>query len=187
MSDEFTTQLENDSADIYARIMAGEDVISVDVDIKEIDEVIVEDVCIHFYGTGKSASMEIYVTDSLSGRFRGFEMEDQVEMVTLENIQVFMKKVATTLRSLRFDAMSTTFVKRPRKRNCWEFFECETVKMEHGSCACHCGGVTRRKTKCGHHLCLRCEQKIKFNDDVKPCPICRMTIDERRILIHSDD
>lgn len=93
--------------------------------------------------------------------------------LTLEFIQEFMKNVASTLKSLRFDAFTTTFVERPRKKRCWEYFEADTVQMKHGPCACQCGEVTRRKTPCEHHLCLRCEQRIVWVSGRQSCPICR--------------
>jgi hypothetical protein len=185
MADEFMDQLKDDSADIFAKIIAGED-LDINLDIEKIDEVFVSVVNLRFYRMGdyKRASMVIYVEDS---RFTDedfdqvFGMYEQVqdETWTLEFVQTFMKKVATTLASLKFDAMTTTFVKCSRKRKCWEFLNCDNVKMKHGSCACHCEENTRRKTWCGHYLCLRCEQQIKFVGKVKPCPICRKTIDEK--------
>ena len=43
---------------------------------------------------------------------------------------------------------------------------------------CVCGENTTTKTKCGHILCLKCEDKINEMSKKKPkCPICRQCIE----------
>lgn len=146
-----------------------DEVFSIDLDgIKSIDGVIVDNVRF-FSDGGDDTGMEIVVIDNAkrSIAFKCFFELMQVEEWTLNVFQTLMKKVKSTVQSLQFDAMTTTFTTdNQRKRKLSEFFssfsECESVC---GPCGNRCGESTLRKTACGHHLCLRCEQKYASVDD----------------------
>jgi hypothetical protein len=178
MSEKFEAMLMADGEAIYAKIMAGEEKVSTTVPVAKIDGVAVVEVSFHI--TKNNAGMILSGRDPLDqdDDYIMFAKNENVEEFTLKMVQTFMKKVESTLQSLRFDAMSTTFVENPRKRKRWELFECETMKMDHGPCVAGCGESTRRKTDCGHHLCLRCHQNIKWVSGHKPCPVCRESIEE---------
>ena len=100
-------------------------------------------------------------------------------------IKNFVKEVFKILPKLRFENYLTklyipddSYVLSKKRRRLWEAFQCDTITMDHGKCVCLCDSLTLRKVKCGHHLCLPCNQKIKVVNSKILCPICRADISE---------
>ena len=100
----------------------------------------------------------------------------------LEDIEKLLKQVVKELPTLRFNAFYTTFGLPPCKRSRIRF-NCDSITMNYGECVCLCQEETRRKTKCGHFLCLKCHEKIKIVARKRPCPACRSDL----VQNHEDD
>jgi len=52
----------------------------------------------------------------------------------------------------------------------------ENITFKEEEQCCVCSEITKTKTQCNHSLCFICWSKIKPNNDVKCCPICRESI-----------
>ena len=105
----------------------------------------------------------------------------------LDDLEKLLKQVVKELPSLRFNAFDTTFGPPPRKRSRITFVNCDSITMNYGECECLCQAETRRKTKCGHFLCLKCQDKIKIVARERPCPACRSNLVPNFEDDHSDE
>jgi hypothetical protein len=123
-------------------------------------------------------------------------MYDKKVDFTIEDYEVFVKKVFDTLEKIQFDKMSGRFATQEKIRINREILEpirlMPHIKMTYDTCAV-CLDFTETKTQCKHHLCVYCWDKIKrkycgdcdngrsdcekIDCGRKPCPICRQSIE----------
>jgi hypothetical protein len=116
---------------------------------------------------------------------------------TQEKIAISIRQMKVDVSELEFDKGKSKFVKqgkpeeKRRKLHISVFSTFEKVVTKIDNCCCVCLEDTHTTTKCNHHLCIPCADKIvptKIRDEnedededspysqyVRRCPICRQS------------